>query len=626
MRRTPAHLLLMLGTALLAACNDSTSADNSEAVDDDISDTEALSPIDAAADRFLFLTREPRDLASGEFEPLYLFAVNPGTADRVQVDPAPQNNALVRGEDGEAFRVPRTPDRPDDSTLPLAVQTGDYQPTGALDNVRLQYVVYNTPDGELYRASTTPESDGAMTVARVSAEEDAALVCAAKVLPDYENPDNSAIVYQAAIDGTDCSDTQWRMVRVGQDTDEAPFTLRDAVAYDDGFVPPEGFIPDDGEPVTGLREHWAFAMRDADGRLTGILTFDGDDAETLDWHDASRPEITETLIFNVDTWVRPLGVAGQAGKTIIQADGLVYGLSEQGQGNERLINMNSPETVGTNEERVELSLTGPDQAVNLDGILYVVDIVDGSSDSGRVLAIDPDIGNEPVDILADNVGWGSRFIISNVTGTTEGDGYLSWAYRTGDCDDNQCRGAVEVLNLDTRSSSTLIDDIEYDFPYRIQSPGAPNSETPLVFYEDTVPNAIGALGLNQLGDNYEIDRANWLGQTWSRSQPGAGPMAETLFFSESVPNEFGGRSIVVRARPAENLLNADDVTFDNHPSITNESAVSVQGYGSTVLFSFALRDGIEPYNAVWVGHSDHQDSLQPVVDDSRFWARPVPGF
>lgn len=621
-----AHLLLILGTAVLAACNDSGSNETSESFEDDVSGTEALTPIEAAEDRFLFLTREPRDLDSDEFDSLSLIALNPGTADRIKVEPRPQNNELSRGDSGEAFRVPATLNRPDGSTLPLPVKTGDYEASGAISNARFEYVVYNTPEGELYRASTAPDSDGEVAIARVSAEEDASLICAAAVLPDYDDPHNSAVLYQATTDGSDCTETQWRMVRVGQDSTEAPFILRDSVIYEDGFVPPENFVPDPGEPVTGLREHWTLAMRNPQGSLTGILTFDGDDAETLLWHDPQQPDSSETLISQVDTWVKPLGVAGVDGKTIIQADGLVYGLSEQGEGNQRLINMNSAATVGNNEESVDLSLTGPNQAVNLDGILYVVDVVDGSTDSGRVLEIDPDRGNEQVRILADSGDWGSRFIISNVTGASEDDGFLAWAYRTGDCDDDSCRGAIEVLNLTHQTTSTLIDDIEYDFPYRLQSPASPNPDTPLVFYEDTIPNAIGARGLNELGDDYEINPANWLGQAWSRAQPSAGPKASHVFFAEGIDNEFGGRSYVIRARPAGNVLNADDVTFDEGPRQTANSEVSVQGYGPTVLLSFALRDGIEPYSAVWVAHPEHPDSLQPVVDDSRFWVRPVPYF
>lgn len=625
MYKTSATLVMLLGSALLVACNDSGS-DASDPVNDDVAGSSDLTPIDESENRFLFFTQEPRDQSSEEFEPKSLVGMNPSTADLVVAEPGPQNNALFRGDAGEAFRVPTSPSQPDGSTLPLPVKTGEYQTTGALNDARFEYMVYNTPDGELYRASTAPADDGAMTIERIADESDAQVVCAAKVFPDYQEPGSSAIVYQASANGHDCTTTDWRLVRLYQPTDEAPYTLRESVSYPEGFVPPENFVPDASEPVTGLREYWSLAMRNPQGGLTGILTHDGDDAETLEWHDAQRPDISETLIPDIDTWVKPLGVAGSDGKTIIQAEGLVYGLSEQGEGNQRLINMNSSETVSTNEESVDLSLTGPEQAINLGGILYVVDVVDGSTDSGRVLEIDPDRSPEQVEILADNGDWGSRFVVSNVTGTSEGDGFLAWAYRTGDCDGDSCRGAIEVLNLTHQTTSTLIDDIEYDFPYRIHSPTPPNPDTPLVFYEDTIPNAIGALGLEELGDDYEINPANWLGQTWSRTQPSSGPLASHVFFAKGVEGEFGGRTYVIRARPAGNVLNADDVTFDDGPRQTSGSEVSVQGYGPTVLLSFALRDGIEPYNAVWVAHSEHPGSLQPVVDDSRFWTRPAPYF
>lgn len=594
----PAVVFLLSSLLGLSGCIGGSSSsseepsDDAERIDDTISENGQLQSIDGADSQFLFFTKEYRIDDVVGAQPSYLVGVNPATADRVMVTPGPQNNFLERAEKDEAFRVPLTENRPDPSTLPLAVKTGDYEPTGAIGDVRFGYVVYNTPEGELYRAAVDPADDGSVQVDRISSEQNAEVVCAAKVLPDFENPDLSVIVYQAAKNGQDCSLTAWRMVRLQQASNDEPFTLRDEVAYDDGFIPPANFVPEDGEPLQGLREHWSFAMRNKQGGLTGILTFDGDDAENLKWHDPVQPDASETVLPDIDTWVRPLGIAGSAGKTIIQADGLVYALSEQGEGNARLINMNSEETTATNEEAVEFSLTGPDQAVNLDGIMYVVDVVDGSQDTGRVLAIDPDKGDEQVEILADNDNWGTGTIVSNVTGSNAGDGFLSWAYRPEGCDDDDCKGAIQSLNLTSGTSVVVKEDIEYDFPYRIQSPAAPNTETPLVFYEDTIPNAVGAIGLNGLGDNYEISPSNWLGQSWSRQVPSAGRQASYVYFADRVDNQFGGVSYVLKARPAENIDNSEDITFDSSPDQSSESEVSVQGYGSTVLFSFMLRDGI----------------------------------
>ena len=625
------NVFVISATLALSGCfgGSSSSSDDEqdvlEPIDDSISENGELQPIEGADSRFLFYTKEFRAEDVVGAEPTYLYGVNPATADRVLVSPGAQNNFLERGEAGEEFRVPLTENRPDATTLPLAVKAGDYAPTGAIDDVRLDYVVYNTPEGELYRAAVEPDASGDIETLRISSESDAEVVCAANILSDYSDQEQTVIVYQAARNGSDCSETVWKLVRLYQSDEDEPFVLRDEVDYEDGFTPPDDFVPDDSEDLQGLREHWSFATRDADGAITGIFTFDGDDAENLMWHDPTRPAIEDDVVDDVDTWVRPLGVAGDDGDTVIQLDGLVYSLGD-GEGNARLNNMNSEDTDGINEERVDNSLTGPDQAINLDGILYVVDVEDASSDSGRVLAIDPDKGDEQVEILADDDEWGTGFIVSNVTGSTVDGGYLSWAYLPDGCDDDSCKGAIQVLDLAVGTSEAIKEDIEYDFPYRIVSPSAPNDDTPLVFFEDTVPNAVGAVGMNQLGDKYSTNPANWLGQSWSRDQPGSGKLASYVYFADSVDNEFGGTSYVIRARPAENLTNSHDVTFDGSPRQTPESEVSVQGYGSTVLFGFLLRHSLSNYGAVWIGDAEKPESLQPVVDDTDFTARPVPLF
>ena len=628
----------LLSAFMLAACGGSSSGGGSSNGNDDESETPDPSDdevsvgdetvAEGGVSRALFYASEIVDLTVVADTRNRLHVVNSSDPEEASIiTPVRQDNARARS-DQDIFRSTGVENHADPSTLPLGLKSGDWD-EGTLTNVRYGHVIYNSEDGELFSVPVD-DNDFSPDAERLSSETQAEVVCAARAFADYEDPERSAVVYQAARDGNNCEDTTWKMVRLDFSEDDSPIVLRDRVRYPDGFAP-----DDDEAKPEGLREHWAIPVRNPDGGLVSILTFDGDDAGDLLWHDVEDGE--DEILASEDGWVRPLGVAGEDLVTIIHVGGEVLGLdiSNDVSGNARFIGMDIAEEVDPGEVapfnpiRVEPSLTGPEQAVVIDGLLYVLDIEDGENDSGRLLIINPDADTERASVAADD--WGTGCQVTNVVGTTSGPGYVAWVY-ANDCDAGSSSGTIRHVELNAPSSSAeLVSGLNLDYTTPITSPTAPGTSTPLIFYNRGTRSWAGAVDITGNGEGYELDSAAWVGQTWSRIQPTSGPQAEYLFYLEDDEDS----NSILKARPATDLTGEEVVVFENAPDplVVNRAFgnVFVQSYGPVTLLG--IRPSIlepDPTNnlrgTIWVADPRNPASMEDIVYEIERSARPVSFF
>lgn len=617
-QKLPCKSLLALTTSLaLAGCFGGSSDSNGNGGDNGNGSSgngDAVS-VEPTSSDWLFYAFETVGVTAGDVGSLV--AVDPNDPQtETQIIPHRQDNARQRSDE-EIFRSSDNENEADPSTFPLGLKTGVWN-DGTLTDIHFPRVIYNSEAGELFAVDAT--TDGEPTAQRISTETDAEVVCAAQAFADYQDLKASVIVYQVPSENLDCGTTDWRMVRLGDDDQTEPRTLRSDIEYEGGFTPDEDQIT-----PRGFREHWAIPVRDSDGGMVSVLTFDGDDTENVRWHDPVTGN-DEILASSVDTWVRPLGVAGTDHRPVLHINGALYAIDTASElnGNERLIAIDTDGS-GVNETRIEKSLTGPEHAVNIDGILYVVDIGFDEDDSGRIIAVDPDKDTNRGTVLAED--WSTSCMLGAVTGTSVGSGYVAWMY-FDDCDDGNS-GVARHLALDgSQDSYVLKDNLAFDFPARIQSPEAPGDTTPLMFYNRGTRSWAGAIDITGAGGGYELENAAWLGQTWNRDQTEIGRRAEYLFYLEDDSNN----NSILKARAADDATGETVVTFDNapDPGVVNRVAgdVFAGSYGPETLLG--IRPSILPpatdnnlQGTIWFADPRDPASMQELRSSIGYTARPV---
>lgn len=611
-------LTTLAAVIVLAGCMDSSSGgDDSDSADNGDSEANGDEPppgeVDLSESRRILLYAA-EGLMSDPPTP-FLAALAPADpAEELQLTPRLQDNARAR-TDEDIFRNTEGENQADPHQLPQGLIMGDWE-GGALSNIHTPRAIYNSQGGELYAVNT---AGGTPDPTRFSAESDAEVVCAASVFADYQTLDNSIVAYQVA--GTDggCDLTQWRMAMLGMDISESPIVLRDEVTYADGFRPPDSSAPE------GFSEHWVTPVRDADGALTGVMTADRETDHSLLYH---RTDGTEKTLGAVDDFFRPLGHAGASHRIMLQLGGNLKAFDRDNEVLEALSDSTNP----TDAARVEPSLTGPESAVRVGNILYLVDIIDAHDTSGQVLALNPDAsGENQVQILADN--WGTGCALGTVTAGSDGsDDYLAWAYR--DTCAEEGIGVLRSLPLDGSTDSIELRKLDYDFPMPVQSPTAPTTgNIPLMFYTRGTRSWAGAVDITGTtgGDNtqYELEAADFVGVTWATDQPVSGPRAEYLFYMEDDADDVS----ILKAREADDISGGSAIIFDNHPDrgLVNRTVgnVFVAGYGRETLLgvrpSFIPPD-FENNNlrgTIWYADPGDPASMAEVRQGLSYSARPV---
>jgi len=362
-------------------------------------------------------------------------------------------------------------------------------------------------------------------------------------------------------------------------------------------------------------------VRLEDGSLAAVMTFHGDDADSdknsLLWHDL-RSEETEVISDDLEnTWVKPLGLAGEDHRLIVKVNSIINVVDTDPESKER-DRLENDFALSSGSEAVEPSLTGPEQAVRLGDDLYIADIVDDGKDTGRILRVNPDRESTPVEVLAED--WGSDTAVFGVAATGKDDGYFAWKYRDDRTETDT--GVIRHLALDGSTSSNVLEDnLNLDSGAPVVSPTPPEGETPLMFYNRGTRDVAGAVDITGAGGGYELERAAWVGQTWSRTEPLSGSRAEYLFYQEDDNN---GES-VLKSREAGDTTGASAIVFDNAPDRLlvnrNTESVDVHGYGPVTLLG--IRKIGTANGRIWFADAADPGSMTEIDSDDARTARPV---
>ncbi len=603
-----------------------TVADGAGAEDSDNVNV-TVQPDLSGAERLLFFT-----VADGDAEnpTKSIHAVAPGDV----IGPASAARAAVTAQDNSRartdedffratgdFRAEQPPVgvtwnqyEPDRTNLPLGVLTVDRD--GPDREVEHHSVVFNAPNGWLWRAHL---DDGRLMSSRVSGETEAGVVCAARVLGDHADVMNTRIVYQMPRDGDgDCNRTTWRMARLGANVSEDPVTLVEEFDY--------------GTFRKEFSLDWAMAVRDGSGALEKVIIYQGDmsipgDSDdlgdgTLIQYDiatgATGPALRDNSNFDGNTvQVRKLGRGGASGEElVINAWGptpgdmgtiLVYDRDEGEFGA-------AADEVGSavNAATVERSITGQEQAVTVDGRVYIADIRDGNASSGRLAEVDPDarVGGFIGRMERIDVNWGSPRGVPMITAAGD---RIAWAYINNTSQDIELQQRRIRSNVTDGSSALQIADGDILFGFPQQTPTAPHD---WVFYnrfelENGVPRSEEAVAVDIAGEGMgtmSIDDAEWLGTAWSDAIPESGEEATHVFYFRSVAG-----SDRLKARPVDGLVGGSIVDFNEQPDGgRNNGDRWIGGYGPEILIGW--RRPLTSSGVVYYADAEDAGSLVRVTE------------
>ncbi|TVP60044.1 MAG: hypothetical protein EA349_02055 [Halomonadaceae bacterium] len=517
----------------------------------------------------------------------------PGRSYTLAVEPLATDNPRARDDDNPGLPDTRggTWYQPNNRTLPLGILERKPQSNGSQE-VSGYAVVYNSPDGHLYRVN----ADGGLPQSQqISTESNAQVVCAAQIIPDPGDPENTHIAYQRPrhevrdnIEPGDCNQTDWYIVRLGDGSRTAPRKLTEAFFYTDF---------DDS-----LANNWAMGIYDDDGsNLEEVIIYKGNNrlqggpsittnGEFLRY-DLDDETVESVNFFNTDGIIRfrKLGYAGTTHDLVLQAEYRSASLgsspsfvsiarfdSSDGQFKE------ISDSIG-NAKTVEPDFTGQDQAITVDGDLYLVDIEDGDADTGRLLRIDVDA--QQGSVVDDD--WSSRSRVQGLT--TDGD-HLGWIYNQSD-DGAADEWVVRTLDLATeegehRQTGRLIFTVDEGI-LPVSSPTAPEgflyySFRPAGTDQEAVAESL-ADGLDSVGH----PTGQWIGQTWDTRVPQSGPQARHVFLF------FQG---VLWSSPAGEPENPNFELYANE-NAPNGGASNTdhafEGYGDQFLLGWQRRDTVQ---------------------------------
>lgn len=478
---------------------------------------------------------------------------------------------------------------PDKTNLPLGVLEVDRN--GAERQVSHHSVVFNAPNGWLWRAHL--DDEGRVFSTRVSGETEAEVVCAARVLNDHADPLNTRIAYQMPRNGDgDCNRTTWRLARLGANINEDPVTLVEEFDY--------------GTFRKEFSRDWAMAVRNDDGSLDKVIVYEGDmlipeesddlGDGTLIQYDVATGTIESALRDNSNfagntVRMRKLGRAGATGDELIVN---VWGPTPGDMGTIMVYDRDAEEfgtaadNVGgaVNSATVEGSITGQEQAVSMDGRLYIADIRSGNASSGRLAAVDPDAGSgfaagyDRIDVT-----WGSP---RGVPMTTAGAGRVAWAYINIDTDDVELQQRIiRSAESDATFATAIVgpEDILFDLPQ--QTPTAPDNWVLYNRFEldNNIARSEEALAIRITGSGdgeISIESAEWLGSSWSDAVADSGIEASHVYYFEAI-----GGTDRFRARSISDLASSNATDFDVQPDGgRNNGAQWIGGYGPEILIGW----------------------------------------
>lgn len=525
---------------------------------------------------------------------------DPGADRTAQVEPLATDNARSR-VDGESTAARRGGNEfgPDRITLPLGVLEMESGTSGDLTVVERHAVVFNTPEGELHRVNGF---DGLEDSVRISDENDAEVVCAARVFTDYSDVTRSVVAYQVPMLGNrDCtSNTQWFAVRLYDDASEKPVKLTEpgkVQRFVDGFE-------------AGLSPEWSIALRDEQGAVDELIVYQGNNNFPCNensngsgklWRvsleDGSRELLEPTGAFPTSPDFSNESICTFRKLASIEDQHYLFQTTFQAVGSPRYVflfdaednrfSLIEPEGgVPGGPLDVAARPTGPDQTLPVNDRIYVLDVEDGAADTGRLIEIDldPPLVSVPTYRVVDD-DWGTGLIPESFA--TNGE-RLGWTYAaSGRTADPEGTWALRIFDTDTGEGNLRVANQDLIRPggldRTIFSPTAPDGR---IFFNRNSPGAAQAESISNPAQSDEISEGILLSQNWKTGIDAAGEEAEFLIY-------LTGNDL---------LAVVDATDFSNPTELTqtqvvtrNQGAASAEGYGVELLMGLQQGTSTQVY-------------------------------
>ena len=461
---------------------------------------------------------------------------------------------------------------PLDRNFPLGLLAGQRNHDGDISDAHYSHTVYNSLDGHLFKLDTTGDS---LQAERFSSESDATVVCAAGAVADFNDADNSRIVYQAANDA-DCAASQLRMVTLSDSIDTDPVILIEDLAFEGPLQGP-AFHSFAGTQVP-RPVSWFHGVYDG-GDLVALLTFDND---TLRVHDLDDGSAT-TLADGIERVVAMLADVPGKAATVLQIDGT-------------LMAYRHPD--GLHDYGHELHWqTSNDMAAHHNGEVFIVDnndedVFNPGGDNlkqGQIVRVDP---------LSDSLSFMDESDHQNFWGVdvpllstrpmfrnaTISDDHFAWAYWGPD---NHWIVRAISIDPDATGGFNLLDDenVQFHPSAQIRSRRAPQSDSDAgwFIYTDNRAEEPFIVGLELDGNSrFTIDDARLIGKTWASELPGGHRQAEYLVYITADDQ--------LKAREATDALHATEISLDM-PPVDQLGHGHVAGFGPQTLLSLRASNG-----------------------------------
>ena len=513
---------------------------------------------------------------------------DPGFDRTAEIDTLATHNARSRLDkpDDTAGKRGGNEYGPDEITLPLGVLEVE-ESEGVLEVKGRHAVVFNTPGGHLKRV---PAQGGLSDSERISSESEAAVVCTARVLTDYQDVSDSILAYQYSVSG-DCvgRPTTWRAVRIDDDGTTDPIDLigDQTVTYADFEV--------------GLSPEWVNPVRDSEGSITDLIVYRGNNNFSSESGNNTSGDLLRVDLKNGDRTALEPSQADltsdpitddsiEVFRKLASIDGkqFLFNMAFSGQGAPRFTFLYDSEDDSFQfvENRVtgqplELAARpiGPDQTLKVDDAWFVADIVDSSAHSGRLVKIEPGADPVPTFSLVDD-DWGSGRVPASFV--TDGDD-IAWTYaEAGRTDDLEDVWSYRVFERSQNAGTSRIqnqDLLFFDgFEGPIDSPTAPEGR---LYFNSNTRNAASAESMSNPQSSESLPNSILVGQSWKTEIQPTGVEADWVFFLE--PSSGTGDDFA--AATATDF--EDKVSFNNSPAGgRQDSAMTVLGYGDELLLGW----------------------------------------
>gem|GEM_PF-4584967 len=525
---------------------------------------------------------------------------DPGADRTAQVGPLATDNARSR-VDGENTAVRRGGNEfgPDRITLPLGVLKMESEADGELTVVERHAVVFNTPEGQLRRVNGF---DGLEDSVRISNENDAEVVCAARVFTDYSDVTQSVLAYQVPMLGNrDCtSNTQWFAVKLYDDANEEPVKLTEpgtVQRFVDGFE-------------AGLSPEWTIPLRDEQGAVDELIVYQGNNNFPCNensnglgklWRvsleDGSRELLEPTGAFPTSPDFSDESICTFRKLAALDDQRFLFQTTFQALGSPRYVFLFDADDneffliepdVGVPGGPLDVGArpTGPDQTLPVNDRIYVLDIEDEEADSGRLIEIDldpPSVSVPTYQVVDDD--WGTGLIPESFA--TDGE-RLGWTYaatrQTGDPEDTW---ALRIFDTDTGESNTRVANQDFIRPggldRTIYSPTAPDGR--IFFNSNSLGAALGE-SISNPAQSEELTGSILLSQNWKTGIGPEGEQAEFLIY-------LTGNDLLAVV-DAKDFSNPTELT-QTQVITRNQGAASAEGYGVELLMGLQQGTSTQVY-------------------------------